>query len=111
LHHAQLAKTREAQAVMRTIKLTHWYPDLDDARAEALAEIDHRGFEIPTGLIWGFNDPSAPVVLGSKLLGRLSPKTPQASLHVLAQSGHYSFREHPRRFGTLVRTICCAGSR
>jgi pimeloyl-ACP methyl ester carboxylesterase len=96
----------EAQAVMRTIKLTHWYPDMDEARTQALGEIDQRGFEIPVGLIWGLHDPSAPVVLGLKLLGWLAPKTPLACLHVLAKSGHYLFREQPRQFGMLVRTIC-----
>jgi 2-hydroxy-6-oxo-octa-2,4-dienoate hydrolase len=106
LRHARLAKTREAQAVMRTIKVSHWYPDLEDARALALADIDKHGFEIPTGIIWGLHDPSAPVMLGVRLLSRLAPRTPQACLHVLAQSGHYSFREQPRIFGTLVRAIC-----
>lgn len=105
LRLARLPKTIEAQSVMREIKLSQWYPDVDQARTDALAEIDSAGLSIPVGVIWGLNDPSAPPLLGIKLLERLCRHTPQAALHVVPQAGHYVFREQARRFASLVRAI------
>jgi pimeloyl-ACP methyl ester carboxylesterase len=105
LRLARLPKTLEAQHVMREIKLSRWYPDVDAARDAALAGLERTGLASPTGLIWGLGDPSAPPVLGLKLLERFAARTPRTGLHVIARAGHYSFRERPREFAALVRLI------
>jgi pimeloyl-ACP methyl ester carboxylesterase len=105
LDFARLPKTLEAQQVMRSVRLESWEPDVERAREEALADIAERGFDIPVGVVWGLSDPSAPPLLGLRLLERLAPRTPHATLHVLAGAGHYSFRERPREFAALVNLV------
>ena len=80
-------------------------PDVDRAREEALNEIAERGFAVPVGVIWGFNDPSAPPLLGLKLLERLAQRTPRATLHIMARAGHYSFRSSPASSPRLSGTL------
>jgi pimeloyl-ACP methyl ester carboxylesterase len=105
LDFAYLPKTIEAQRIMRSVRLELWEPSVERARAEALADMAERGFHIPVGVIWGMSDPSAPAVLGLRLLERLASRTPHSTLHVVAGAGHYCFREQPRAFAALVTLV------
>jgi pimeloyl-ACP methyl ester carboxylesterase len=104
---AQLPERQEADARMKTLAETAWYPTLNRARAEALRLIDERGLPVPTLSIWGMNDVSAPLRMhGVPLFERIAAKTPHAELHVINETGHYVMREQPTAFIRSVRGFC-----
>jgi pimeloyl-ACP methyl ester carboxylesterase len=109
LEIARLPKTREAQQQIKELRPTSWYPALFRKRDELLARIDRAGLSLPTLIIWGFDDQSAPVTLGLQLFGRLAPHAPRAELHVLNQARHYCFRDQPAAFNRLLRSFCLPG--
>ena len=96
----------DARAVMAKIKLDRWYPDVDAARDEALDAIDGDGLSVPTLLVWGRDDPSAPPALGLDLFSRIAPRTTECGLQILERAGHYVFRERPEAFNALVTFSC-----
>jgi pimeloyl-ACP methyl ester carboxylesterase len=106
LEIARLPKTREAQLRIQELRPTTWYPALFRKRDELLDRIDAEGLALPTLVIWGFDDRSAPVSLGLQLFGRLAPRAPRAELHVLNQARHYCFRDQPAAFNRLLRAFC-----
>lgn len=106
LEIARLAKTQEAQRRMKTLGDTVWTPSLQRKKEQALRMIEERGLPAPTLVVWGFNDPSAPLPLGVGLFERICARTPQAEFHVLNQAGHYCFREHPHEFNRLLHSFC-----
>jgi pimeloyl-ACP methyl ester carboxylesterase len=55
-------------------------------------------------MLWDYNDKSAPVTSGYKLLDIIMPKTPWTEFHVFNQGGHYTFRENPESFNRVVRS-------
>jgi pimeloyl-ACP methyl ester carboxylesterase len=75
---------------------------LDDLRRRTLAQVAERGVPVPTLVVWGADDPSAPVELATQLFDVLRGRAPRAELHVFDRAGHYSFREHPEAFNALV---------
>ncbi len=107
LASAQLPKSQEADERMQTLANTAWYPTLNRARAEALRQMDERGLPVPTLVIWGMNDVSAPLrIHGVPLFERIAAKTPRAELHVINETGHYVMREQPAAFVRSVRSFC-----
>jgi len=106
LEIAQLPTSVAAREIMATIRYDRWYPDVEAAREVALREVDERGFAVPTHLIWGRDDPSAPRLLGSKLLDRIAPRTATCTLSIVNRAGHYVFREQSGQFNALVRASC-----
>ena len=106
LEIASLAKTQEAQRRMKALGDSIWTPSLKRNKEQALERIDARGIPAPTLVVWGFNDPSAPLPLGASLFERICARTPRAEFHVLNQAGHYGFREHPDEFNRLLRSFC-----
>jgi len=110
LEGAQLDATTRARAVMREMKPGKWDAEIT-ARADAiLREVDESGFAMPTAIIWGYNDPSAPVDLGTSLLQRIAPKTERLSLNVINRAGHYVYREQPAQFAAVIRAVCAGPS-
>ena len=106
LEIALLPKTQEAQKRTKALGPTLWLPSLVAKRQETLRTIDDSGLPVPTLLLWGFNDPAAPLPLGLKLFGRICAKTPEAALHVLNGAAHYSFRDQPQAFNRVLRSFC-----
>lgn len=106
LEIARLPKTQEAQQRMKTLRDSVWLPSLNRKRQEALRRIDESGLAMPTLVIWGFNDRSAPLRFGLQLFERICAKTPEAELHVLNGGGHYAFREQYQAFNRVVRAFC-----
>ena len=107
---ARLPKTLEAGERMKSLTQGQWTPGLNMRREETLRTIEERGFSVPTLMAWGFNDPSAPLHLGLRLLDLVTPKTTRAELHVFNRAGHYSFREHVEGFNRLLAAFCLGGS-
>ena len=85
---------------------TVWTPDLDRHRRETISKIEQRGLPAPTLLVWGANDPSAPLQLAYTLFSLICKKTRVAELHVFNRAGHYVFREQPKAFDSLLWSFC-----
>ena len=64
--------------------------------------IRDRGMQCPTQLIWGYNDPTAPVELGRALFDLIALRERRAQLDVFNQSGHFTYREHPQAFNAAL---------
>jgi pimeloyl-ACP methyl ester carboxylesterase len=70
------------------------YATLDKIKAGAL--------KAPTIIIWGFNDPTAPYFLGVNLMETVSKMVPRAEFHLINQSGHFVYAEHPDEVARLI---------
>jgi len=98
-------KNREAVRRMSSEGLfeTVFQPSLRVDREEMFEQLDREGLLRPTLLVWGFNDPTAPIDLGYRLHELISRRQPRCQLHVLNEAGHHSFRERPQEFNrTLI---------
>jgi pimeloyl-ACP methyl ester carboxylesterase len=87
-----------------------WLPSIVEMRRKNLEEIDEQGVPVPTLVVWGVDDPSAPVPLAYALFERIVARTAEAELHVLGRAGHYSFRERPAAFVRLLDAFCLGRS-
>jgi pimeloyl-ACP methyl ester carboxylesterase len=112
LEIARLPKTKDAQQRVGALGLddtelgrTLWMPSLQKGRRTTLEKAEH-GMPMPTLVVWGMNDPSAPLPLGLSLFERIARRTPTAELHVLNHAGHYCFREQVPAFNRLITTFC-----
>lgn len=83
-----------------------WMPSIGEMRRRNLAEIDEHGIPVPTLVVWGADDPSAPVPLAYALFERIRARTAEAELHVLGRAGHYAYREQPQAFVRLLEGFC-----
>jgi 2-hydroxy-6-oxo-6-(2'-carboxyphenyl)-hexa-2,4-dienoate hydrolase len=98
---ALLPKTREATAKAALLN-PQFFADLGNLKSETLEWIKAGRLKAPVLIIWGFNDPSAPVILGIHLLRVIAPAVPQTQFHVLNHAGHYLFREQSKELNRLV---------
>ena len=106
LEIAQLPKFQEAQATMAEIRHGQWLPSINRVRSDTVRRIDDEGIPVPTLVIWGINDLSAPLPLGQRLFERIAATTPRAEMHVLNGAGHYSYREQAAAFNRIVKSFC-----
>jgi pimeloyl-ACP methyl ester carboxylesterase len=102
LEIARLPKTLEAQRRLRAIREDSWLPAIYAKRVEMLEAIEARGLPVPTMLLWGFDDRSAPFPTAVDLFTRIAAKTPEAELHVINRAGHYVFRDQPTAFARAL---------
>ncbi len=100
----KLPKTWEAIEKMETggLKGRLFYPELARQKAETLRWIQDHGMKRPTQVVWGYNDPTAPLRQGVPLYEMIAAKERQAYFHIINESGHFPFREHPERFNQIV---------
>lgn len=103
---ALLSKTKEAIRKMAVLNEKIWLPSLNRTREDVLQMIEERGVQVPTLVVWGRNDPSAPLFLGLDLFERICRRTARAEFHVLNRSGHISYREQPSAFNRLIASFC-----
>jgi 2-hydroxy-6-oxonona-2,4-dienedioate hydrolase len=103
---ARLPKTQVAQEHMQLVEDSVWLPSLERKRRETLSALSDRGLNVPVLVIWGRNDPSAPLPLGVQLFERFCARTAEAELHVLNRAGHYSYREQPAAFNRVLTSFC-----
>jgi 2-hydroxy-6-oxonona-2,4-dienedioate hydrolase len=106
LEIANLPSFREAAAAIGEVREAAWEPTLEETRRGTLGAIDYGGLPCPTLVVWGADDPSAPLPLALALFERIAAKTPRTELHVLAHAGHYCFREQPEAFDRLITAFC-----
>jgi 2-hydroxy-6-oxonona-2,4-dienedioate hydrolase len=102
LRTANLPTIKEARRKMNKLRDSVFGPALEKQRGETLGMIEAGELRKPTLIVWGFNDPSAPYVLGINLFRIISAVNPDTSFHLLNQAGHYSFRERPKEFDDLI---------
>ena len=100
----KLPKTLEAIEKMEYggLKGRLFFPELARQKAETLRWIEDHGMKRPTQVVWGYNDPTAPLRQGIPLYEMIAAKERQAYFHIINESGHFPFREHPERFNEIV---------
>jgi pimeloyl-ACP methyl ester carboxylesterase len=112
LEIARLAKTKDAQQRVGALGMddtelgrTLWMPSLQRGKKATLEKVE-QGIPVPTLVVWGMNDPSAPLPLGLALFDRIAGRTAKAEFHVLNRAGHYCFREQVHEFNRLIKVFC-----
>lgn len=98
---ARLPKFVEIQAKMKDLR-DAFYADFELAKAETVAWLREGRLRLPTLVIWGLNDPSAPLDSGLDLFKLISAHASRAEMHIFNQAGHHSFREHPEDFNQVL---------
>ncbi len=98
---ARLDKSARAKAVMDRQYAEVFVLDMDRLKHETLERIASGELSVPVLVIWGADDPSAPVALARPLVKALSVRT-TVRLEVVEGAGHYPYREHPRIFDDLI---------
>lgn len=100
---ARLPKSAEARERVRTDRETAWLPEIYALRAGVLERMEAEGSPVPTLVLWGRDDESAPLPVGIRLFEIIAARTRHAELHVLNQAKHYCFRDRPDEFDAVVR--------
>ena len=80
-----------------------FYPELARQKAETLRWIQDRGMKRPTQIVWGYNDPTAPIEMGLRLYELMASRERRTQMHIINQAGHFSYREHPKEFNEVLR--------
>ena len=84
---------------------TKFLPDLQRDLEETHRWLLDRGLQRPTLMLWGYNDPTAPLSQGMALMEFLTAKERRTYLHIFNESGHFCYREHPEAFNAAVRAF------
>ena len=100
---AELSKHIEGKAKSKELATTVFFPSLAKKKDETLDKIRAGALTMPTLVMWGYNDPSAPLKLGMDLMDILQEKVERYQFHIFNKAGHYAFREHARSVNPLVR--------
>lgn len=95
-HQATRKMLEEGQLASRFL------PDLVDDRDEMFRQIESDGFRRPVLLIWGYNDPTAPLSMGLRYYHMIQKMQPRTQMHIFNQAGHFSFRERAAEFNRVV---------
>jgi len=78
-------------------------PQLARQKAESLSWLKEWGLGRPTLLVWGFDDPAAPLDQGIALYQFLAHREKRTQMHVFNNAGHFCYREQPQAFNQLLR--------
>jgi len=84
----------------RNMGATTWW--MYKAKYETIDKIKAGALKAPVIIIWGFNDPTAPYFLGVNMMELMSKVVPQSELHIINQSGHFVYAEHPEEVTRLI---------
>lgn len=84
---------------------TRFLPGLQSDLEETHRWLLERGIERPTLMLWGYNDPTAPLSQGIALMEFLTARQRRTYLHIFNESGHFCYREHPDAFNAAVRAF------
>ena len=82
--------------------ITLFLPELAREKRETLQWLAEGRLQRPTQIIWGYDDRTATLDRGLELFRTLAQHERRTQLHVINQSGHFPFREHPQRFNALL---------
>jgi 2-hydroxy-6-oxonona-2,4-dienedioate hydrolase len=100
----EVEKNRVAAEKMhgQGLQETVFYPALRVDREDLFMRLDAHGLVRPTLLIWGFNDPTAPLSMGHALFELLSKRQPRTRMHTINRAGHFTYREQPAAFNRVL---------
>jgi pimeloyl-ACP methyl ester carboxylesterase len=95
---------RAAAARMETAGLydTVFLPRLRIDRDRMAARLSLGSIAHPTLLVWGFNDPVAPIDMGYGAYDLFARHELRCELQVVNEAGHYPFREKPDAFHRIL---------
>lgn len=102
LEVATLEKTRKAKMSMEQLFDVQFRPDHLRLSEQTLERLKTAEVKVPALVVWGYNDPSAPVVLAYRLFDIFNAAASQVELHIFNESGHYPHREHAGAFNSLL---------
>ena len=85
------------------LKRSLFLPELAKDKSQMFAWIRDRGMGKPTQVIWGRNDPTAPLEQGYALYDLIAAKERNSQFQIINRAGHHSFREQPRIFNEILR--------
>ncbi len=102
-----LPKYQEAASKMESagLKTTLFLPHLAKQKEETLGRIRDGQLRTPRLVIWGYNDPTATLNQGQALFDLLAGSEPRSQMHIFNQAGHFTYREHPKKFNDVVRSF------
>jgi 2-hydroxy-6-oxonona-2,4-dienedioate hydrolase len=105
-----LPKYRESVRKVEDERLgaTLFLPELSRDKRETLRWLEEGRLQRPTQVVWGFDDRTATIDRGLALFRIIAQYERRAQLHVINQSGHFPFREHPQRFNALLSRFLAA---
>jgi len=98
---ALLPKTRKATEKSKVLN-AQFFEDIGKIKTETMEWIGKGQLKAPTLILWGFNDVSAPMILGMHLLRILAPVVPKTQFRVINQAAHYLFREKSESVNRIV---------
>jgi pimeloyl-ACP methyl ester carboxylesterase len=84
------------------LKSRVFLPQMARRKRDLLARLGDMGMQRPTQIVWTLNDATARLDRGLALHELIARKERQTAFHVFNESGHFPYREHPRRFNEAV---------
>jgi len=107
---SHLPKRLEARKQMMKHKMNPAHPSFRALKKKTLEEIKAGKLEVPTLVIWGYNDPSMIYEVGIELFKCISSNVPGAQLHIFDNCGHSPYIEYPELFNRLIKSFCATYS-
>ena len=97
MHTLSLPKYQESVRKMGAEKLGArlFLPELAREKRDTLQWINEGRLQRPVQVVWGFDDRTAVIDRGIELFNMFAKHERRALFHVINQSGHFPFREHP----------------
>jgi pimeloyl-ACP methyl ester carboxylesterase len=77
-------------------------PSAAKARVNTWTRLREEGLPVPALLIWGANDPLAPIENARALFGLIAPRQTVAHLRLIGRAGAMPFREQPASFNEIL---------
>jgi pimeloyl-ACP methyl ester carboxylesterase len=95
---------RAARRIMNEVGLrsTIYQNDILFDRDALISRLNAHGVARPVLVVWGYDDPVAPVDQSYQLYRLLAQHQQRCQLHILNKAGHYSFRERPADFNRVL---------
>jgi 2-hydroxy-6-oxo-6-(2'-carboxyphenyl)-hexa-2,4-dienoate hydrolase len=106
---ARLERTAEARRILASVH-TAWTSSLERYREGSLRVIDEHGLAVPTLVLWGYDDRSAPRRSGLRLFERIAVRTPDATFKMINGAGHYVYRDRPTAFAAALTAFATTHS-
>jgi len=99
-----LPKYRESIAKVEGERLGAklFLPQLARDKRETLQWINEGRLQRPVEIFWGTDDRTATLERGVEMFQMFARHDRRTQLHLINQSGHFPFREHPERFNALL---------
>jgi len=103
LQIAALPKSKEAAAKMEAGLKDRFKTDLMASQRETYESIVAGRLKAPTLIVWGADDPAAPLEsAGLDVMRLIFRAVPKSQMCVLNRAGHFCFREQPEAFAAAV---------